>query len=168
MTDVVMSKAQLLTKFERAWNALQVTLGEADDTELTTKTDAAGWSGKDHLAHLAAWANSALVMVRDGRPQWAGLGVEQKLYDAGNIDEINEVVRQQSVDLSLKKVTAQLTGIHQELIRVVDALSDRELMRPCSSFVDGGQDIEMMQKLNGNGPDHYDEHRAYIIAILKS
>lgn len=167
MTDVVMSKAQLMTKFERAWNALQVTLGEADDTDLTTKTDAAGWTSKDHLAHLASWANSVLVMVRDGRPQWEGLGVEQKLYESGNIDEINEVVRQQSADLSLKKVKTQLTGIHEELIRVVDALSERELMQPCSSFVDGAQDIEVIQKLNGNGPDHYDEHWGYISEILK-
>jgi hypothetical protein len=167
MTDVVMSKAQLMTKFERAWNALQSTLDEANDADLTSKTDAAGWSGKDHLAHLADWANSVLVMVRDGRPQWEGLGIDKELFDTGGYDEQNEVIRQQSVDLPLKKVRSQLTDVHKEIVRILEGMSDSDLMRPCSDFVAGGQDVEIVHKLNGNGPDHYDEHRAYIAKILK-
>lgn len=167
MTDVVMSKAQLMTKFERAWNALQSTLAESNEADLTTKTDAAGWSAKDHLAHLAAWANSVLVMVRDGRPQWEGLGIDKAVFDTEGYDEENEVIRQQTVDTPLDKVTSQLTDVHKELVRILEGMSDADLMRPCSDFVEGGQDFEIVHKLNGNGPDHYDEHRAYIARILK-
>jgi hypothetical protein len=167
MTDVVMSKAQLMTKFERAWNALQSTLGESNEADLTGKTDAAGWTAKDHLAHLAAWANSVLVMVRDGRPQWEGLGIDKELFEIEGYDAKNEVIRQQSADLPLKKVTSHLTDVHKEIVSIVEGMSDSDLMRPCSDFVEGGQDFEIVHKLNGNGPDHYDEHRAYIAQILK-
>lgn len=167
MTDVVMSKAQLRTKFERAWNALQSTLGESNEKDLTTRTDAAGWSAKDHLAHLAAWGNSALVMIRDGRPQWEGLGIDKALFDTEGYDEKNEAIRQQTADWSLKKVTSHLTEIHEGLLKALDGMSDADLLKPCSDFVKGGQDVEIVHKINGNGPDHYDEHRAYIEKILK-
>ena len=168
MTDVVISKAQLMTKFERAWNALQSTLGESNEADLTTKVDAAGWSSKDHLAHLAAWANSVLVMIRDGRPQWEGLGIDQAMFDTGNYDEENEVIRQQTIDLPLKKVTAHLTEVHKGLLKALEGMSDADLLKPCSDFVEGGPDTGIVHKINGNGPDHYDEHRAYIEKILKS
>ena len=167
MTDVVISKAQLMTKLERAWNALQSTLAESNEDDLTTRTDAAGWTPKDHLAHLAAWSNSALVMVRDGKPQWEGLGVDKAMFDTEGYEQKNEAVRQQTADWSLDQVTSHLTEIHREVVRVLEGMSDADLARPCSSYVEGGQDFEIVHKINGNGPDHYDEHRAYIEKILK-
>jgi len=163
----VMSKAQLLTKLERAWDALQRTIAGADAEDLVSRTDPAGWSSKDHLAHLAAWANSVLVMVRDGRPQWEGLGIDQALLENGDFDEQNEVIRQQTVDWPLDKVTSRLAEVHQGLVSAVSGMSDDDLLRPVSDFVDGGSDTGILQYLDGDGPNHYDEHREYIERILK-
>jgi len=164
---VIMSKAQLLTKLERAWDALQRTIDASDEEALTTRTDPAGWSSKDHLAHLAAWANSVLVMIRDGRPQWEGLGIDKAMFDTEGYDEENEVIRQQTVDWPLQRVTSHLSDIHQELVRVVTGMSDDDLMKPCSAFVEGGRDVPIIQMVDGDGPNHYDEHREYIERILK-
>lgn len=163
----VMSKAQLLTKLERAWDALQRTIAGAEAEDLMSRTDPAGWSSKDHLAHLAAWANSVLVMVRDGRPQREGLGIDQAVLETGDFDAQNEIIRQQTVDWPLDKVTSRLAEVHQGLVSAVHGMSDDDLLRPASDFVEGGPSAGILQYLDGDGPNHYDEHRGYIERILK-
>lgn len=162
----ITTKQQVLTEMDRAWDDLQSTISGVDADDLTDRTDAAGWSAKDHLAHLSAWANSVLVMIREGRPQHEGLGIDEATYETEGYDLKNEVVRQSRAGMSLPEVQTDLEHVYRELTRVLEGMSDEDLQRPCSAFVQGGQDFEIIHKINGNTWSHLDEHRVYIERIL--
>lgn len=168
MTDrtKITSKNELLTEMDRAWSELKRTVEAADPTSMVTLTDPAGWSAKDHVAHLATWQHGVLVMIRDGRSQWEGMGIDQALYESEGYDEENEVIRQQTADWSLARVMSRIADVHSETTRLVKTLTDDDLRRPCSDVIEDGQDVPIIDKLDGDGPYHYDEHRAYIKRIL--
>jgi hypothetical protein len=162
----IMTKEQLLTEMDRAWSDLQATIPGVEASDLTERTDPAGWSAKDHLTHLSAWANSVLVMIRDGRPQHEGLGIDEATYETDGYDFKNEVIRQTRAGMSLPEVQADLEHVYRELMRVLQGMSDEDLQKPCSAFVEGGQEFEIFHKISGNSWSHLDEHREYIERIL--
>lgn len=166
MSDDHLSKTEVLEFFDTAWDDLQRVIANADPGAMMTKTDAAGWNVRDHLAHLAVWANGVLGMLRDGRPQWEGLGIPRERFDLADVDRMNEEIRQNTLDWPLDRTLARLEEVHRELMEAVRARTDDELQQPCSSFVEGGQDFEIIHKIDGNGPFHYDEHRPWIEEIL--
>jgi hypothetical protein len=156
-----------LHEMNRSWRRLQSIIDGADPAALVEKTDPAGWSSKDHLAHLDAWANSVLVMIRDGRPQWEGLGIDKELFDEEGYDSKNEVIRQRTLNTSLADVRASLASTHGEILRVLTAMTDEQINQPCDAFVPGAGDFPIAYKIAGNTFGHYDEHRQYIERILQ-
>lgn len=158
----------ILARMERSWADLQAVLGAAEPDDLVTKTDDAGWSAKDHLVNLDAWATSVLVMIRDGRPQWEGLGIDQDLFAEDGYDRKNEAIRQQAVDHSLEEVRSALAGTHEEFLRVLRGMTDDGIRRPSNDYVAGSGEFGIAHKVMGNTYMHYDEHRAYIERILAS
>lgn len=151
----------------RAWRALRDVLDAAGDDALTSMTDAAGWSAKDHIAHLDACAYAMIAMFRDGQPEWVGLGVDEALFREDGYDRENEVIRLRTLTTPLADVRVQFRETHKELLRVVGAMTDEDLRRPCSAFVPGAGDVSVARKLSGNTAPHYEEHRAYIQRLLR-
>lgn len=162
----ILTKEQLLTEMDRAWSDLQATISGVEASDLTERTDHVGWSAKDHLTHLSAWANSVLVMIRDGRPQHEGLGIDKATYETDGYDHENEVIRQSRAGMSLPDVQANLEHVYREFMRVVQGMSDEDLHKPCSAFIEGGEEVEIFQKISGDTWSHLDEHREYIERIL--
>lgn len=162
----ITTREQVVSELDRAWADLQATISGSGISDLTERTDAVGWSVKDHLAHLSAWANSVLMMVRDGRPQHEGLGIDQATYETEGYDLKNEVIRQARAGMSLPEVQADLEGVYRRFVQMVEGMSNDDLQRPCSAFVEGGQEFEIIHKINGNSWSHFDEHREYIERIL--
>lgn len=159
---------EIVSSMGRSWDALQAVVDAADADDLVRKTDAAGWSVKDHLANLDAWDNSVLVMIRDGRPQWEGLGIEQDLFEEEDYDRKNEVIRQRTIDASVEEVRAALASTHNEFVRVLGGMTDEAIGRPSNEYVPGSGDFEIAHKIMGNTYMHYDEHRVWIERILAS
>lgn len=159
---------EIVGSMERSWEALQAVIDAADADDLDRKTDAAGWSVKDHLANLDAWANSVLVMIRDGRLQWEGLGIDRDLFEEEDYDRKNEVIRQRTVDASLEEVRAALAATHEAFVGLLRGMTDEEIRRPCDDFVPGAGEFEIAHKVMGNTYMHYDEHRVWIERILAS
>jgi len=168
MSDQITTKTDLILAMDREWEVLQRLIAGAGEPELTHKTDAAGWSSKDHLAHLAAWGNSVLLMVRDGTPRWDGLGIDRAIFSTENYDEENKVIRKQTSDWSLAQVTAHLENVYLEFRRMVDEMSDADLLRPLSDYAEGGEGETLMRRILGTFPWHFEEHREYIERILTS
>ena len=162
------SVQEIVEAMETSWGALQAVLDGADDDDLARKTDAAGWSAKDHLVNLDAWANSVLVMMRDGRPQWEGLGIGRDLFEEEDYDRKNEAIRQRSLDASLAEVREGFASTHDEFVALLRGMTDEAINRPCDDYVPGAGDFEIAHKIMGNTYMHYDEHRIYIERILAS
>lgn len=159
---------EMVAEMQRAWNDLQAVVDAATPVDLVEKVDAAGWSAKDHLAHLDAWDTSVLVMIRDNRPQWEGLGIDKDLYDEEGYDHKNDVIRRLSVAMPVDEVRAALEATHNEFLRVIEGMTDEQLRRPSNDYVAGSGDFEIAHKIMGNTSMHYDEHREYIARILAS
>lgn len=161
-----MTRQQLLDDFVREWEALMAVVNEVTPTALLSRTDAAGWNTRDHLAHLGAWLNSVIVIIRDGQPQWTGLGVEKALFSHEDYDPLNEAIRQLTIDQGVDKTLATLRERHETMTGIVAGMSDDDLLRPVDEFVADGGDVAICYKIDGNGPYHYREHRGWIEAIL--
>lgn len=162
----VMTRTELLTEMDGAWRDLQAVLSRAEQTDLMEGTDEAGWNPTDHLAHMAAWANSVLISVRDGKPRYEGLGIDELTHHTADIDEKNEMIRQQARDWSVDQAMSRLANVHDELVRMVEEMSDEDLQRPCSAYIPGGQAYPVIELIAGAGPRHYNKHREYIERIL--
>lgn len=162
------SVQEMVSAMETAWASLQAVIDAADAEDLVRKTDAAGWSAKDHLVNLNAWANSVLVMIRDGRPQREGLGIDEQLFAEDDYDRKNEAIRQRSIDASLEDVRAGFASTHDEFVSLLRGMTDQDLHRPVNEYVPGAGEFEIAHKIMGNTYLHYDEHREYIERILAS
>jgi hypothetical protein len=68
--------AELLSRVDRAWEALEGTVSRLTPAQLTDVLDPAGWAVKDHLMHVAAW-EAAFLGRFTGKPVHEVLGLEE-------------------------------------------------------------------------------------------
>lgn len=95
-------KQGLLHTIEDGWQRLQSFIDSYSEAQLTTPTDAARWTAKDHLMHLAVWQGS-MIAVMDKKPRWEYMNVPKDVWatlDTGNYDEVNAHIQQQHKHLS--------------------------------------------------------------------
>jgi len=98
-----------------------------------SKRDQAGWSVKDHVAHLAVWEDSVTILFRGGRRHEA-LGVDEPLLTAGSFDEINEVIRARLEGSTLQEAIRTLEGAHKQLMGHLRTLRDADLNAKAREF----------------------------------
>ena len=159
-SPVPREKGQLLTRIREARAALDRTVDRLSEAQLTARGPD-GWSGKDHLAHLAAWEGK-IVAVMEGRPAHEGLGLDEATYRGANIDEINAHLHERARARPLPDVLAAFRRTHERLLVALEALPEAELTRPYQS-ADAG-DV-LADGIAGNTYEHYEEHRAAIEAL---
>jgi len=165
----VTTKAELLADIERAWVALNTALDQLTETQMTTITDPQGWTVKDHIIHMAAWERSVVFFLQ-GKPRHAGLGVDEALYLSGSDDQINAAIFQQRKDLPLSGALALFRDVHQQLLNLLQPLTDAELHRPYRHYLpqepgegDGPLAINVIY---GNSAGHFTEHLAWMEALV--
>ena len=73
-----------------AWSQLQQTLDSLTEEQMTERTDAAGWTVKDHLAHLIPWEQGMIALLKH-EPRYAAMGVDVRKHE--DEDELNEILR---------------------------------------------------------------------------
>jgi len=162
------TRTQLLADIDRDWRALHAYLTRLTEQQMTSVHDQEGWAVKDHLAHLAAWEESILVLFQD-KPRHQGLGVAEELYSSGSFDAVNAAIYEQRKDLPLGQVLSQLQGIHDQLMALVQPLSDDDLNRPASSFFGSLSPAErrrLADIIRENTAEHYAEHLDWIGALV--
>jgi hypothetical protein len=162
------TKTQLFADMERDWRALHAHLARLTEQQMTSVHDPEGWAVKDHLAHLAAWEESILVLFQD-KPRHQGLGVAEELYASGSFDAVNAAIYEQRKDLSLDQVLSRLQSTHDQLLALVRPLSDDELNRPASSYFRNLSPAErrrLADLVRENTAEHYAEHLEWIEALV--
>lgn len=164
------TKAEGLELMERGWRELQAALDALSEAQMTGPTDEQGWTGKDHIAHLAAWERS-MVYLFSGRPRHLGLGVDEALYLAHDDDAINASIQQRHAAHPLAAARAFHKDVHRQLVAAVEALSDEDVQKPYSHFLpdepghDDGSPIAW--RIAGNSFGHYEDHLPWLLAIAK-
>jgi len=166
----VTTKAELLLAIEETWMTLNAALERLTETQMTTPQDAHGWTVKDHLIHLTFWERSAVFFLQR-QPRHQGLGVEEALYLTGTDDEINASIRQQHQATSLRETLAEFRSTHQQLLKVLQPLTDEELQKPYRHYLPAepgeGDGPAALQVIYGNSAHHFAEHLPWIAALVK-
>lgn len=164
-----LTRTALLEANASAMAELEILISRHTPEELVTAHDPAGWTSKDHLAHLAVWLRGGLLPGTEGIARWEAVGMSKALYEAREDEDYhraNEVIRQQHIDDSLDVVLALLreTFLHaQDYLRTA---SDDDLFRPlepCASDP-GPTSVFTLPDIDGWG--HISEHRGYIAIML--
>ena len=163
------TKAELLSEIESSWSKLNAALDRLSEAQLTNPTDAEGWSVKDHLTHMAAWERSMVFMLQ-GKPRHEGLGVDEALYLNGDDDEINAAIQKKFNDMSPAEALAELRNVHNQLMNLLDGLSDEDLQKPYSHYLPnepGERDNNpVLHKIHSNTANHFNEHLGWIQSLI--
>lgn len=160
---------ELTARIEEQWSALDAQISRYPDDVLTGPSDAAGWTIRDHLAHLTAWEASVLGFIRDGRPQNETMGVDRTLWETDDLDAVNERIRVQTSDTPLTEVMAALQATRRELVAALGTLTTERLReRWVNGSIDASDAPTILEKVTGNTVEHYPEHAEWIAAIAKS
>jgi|SRR5690606_18664071 len=161
------SRAELLRNMEQGWEKLDAYIKTLSSAQLTGPTDAAGWTAKDHLMHLAVWANGVAHLL-DGGVRREKMGVDAETWASRDFDRINAVIQQAYKDKPLSEVLGALREAHNTLYAKAQALSDEDLRRPYNYFdPTSPQDRPIIGWIINDSYGHYEEHMPWIDAIVK-
>lgn len=164
--DGHVTKAELQSRMQQGWDEFTAYLATLSPAQLTGPTDAAGWTAKDHVAHIARWEEGILAAL-NGQNRREAMGVSEADWESHDYDIINAGIRERDTDKSLDEVMALLRDVHGRLAARIDALTDADLERRYDSYVPGTEnDRPIVGYIIGNTYEHYDEHRPWIDAIV--
>ena len=161
-----MNKAELLDTIQKSWddiNAFRATLSAEQKTQLT---DAAGWSVKDHVIHMAAWEDG-LTALLDKQYRRAYMEIDDATWTSGD-DAINAVMQQRYKDLSWAEVEQKRQDVHNKLLKQIDELSEETLQIPYSEYnPNSPSKREVIGYIGASTFYHYAEHLPWMKAIAE-
>jgi hypothetical protein len=163
------TKEELLADIGRTWDALNAALERLSEPQMTSLPDAQGWTVKDHIIHLTSWERSVVFFLQS-RPRHVGLGVDQDLYLNGSEDKINAAIFQQGKNLPLLVALEQWRDVHQQLLTLLQPLSDAELRAPYRHYLPDEQGIgdgpPAFNVIYSNSAQHFAEHQDWMEALV--
>ncbi|MDX2161907.1 MAG: ClbS/DfsB family four-helix bundle protein [bacterium] len=168
------SVAELKRRIAAGWEALWAYLDSLTLEQITGPNDAAGWTVKDHVAHLAAWEDGIAALLA-GKSRLEAMNIDKAMWQQHDYDVMNAKIQADHRDLSWDDVKAHYQRVHERLNAALDALSDADLMRTIETYdVDRepapfdahDQDRWVIWYVVGNTFGHYEEHQPWMWAIV--
>ena len=161
--------AEMRARLDAGLGKFLAAIDSLDERQLIELRDAAGWNVRDHLLHLAAWADGIAALLRREQ-RWATMGVADPGPGPIDYDTMNEQIVAPLRHLSAAEARARLVAADARVREAVAALSDEELELPYERYVppftgDGGHPVGAY--IAGNTFGHYAEHLPYIRRIAQ-
>lgn len=160
------NKTELLAYSEERWQRFVAYTDALTDVEWTRPTDGAGWSVKDHVAHIVSWIRSEIALLRYRTPLQKSAGISDTAWNAGDVESINEEVRRKTISDSPATVRDERDRVFRKLVDTVSRLSADDLARPATDFGLAGPDKSLLTVLTERHGDHFGEHQEYIEQIV--
>jgi hypothetical protein len=160
--------AELLSRVDRAWEALEKTVGRLTPAQLTDVRDPAGWAVKDHLMHVAAW-EAAFLGRFSGTPIHEVLGLEATVLDQDE-DAQNAVLFERDRHRSLAEVLDTARANHRAARARLAALPDRAVAGTLADILppsSAGTGDPAAVWIGGNTWEHYDAHHNWIRELVE-
>lgn len=165
------TQATLIKELHASLPALLEQLDRFSDAQMLGPTDAAGWTVRDHLTHLAVWAEGIVALLR-GESRWTAMGLE--LQDSADTrpdyDHLNEIIAQAHRHVTPSDARAWLIKAHANVVESVSKLQDADLVKPYGAFSTpklAALDGPIADYVYGNTVDHYAEHLPWMLAIVE-
>jgi hypothetical protein len=161
------TKAELLHNLEQGWADFHAYISSLTPEQLTQPRDAAGWSVKDHLIHIALWQDGiSALLEQKGETRAAAMGLAAAEWGR-DIDEVNGIMQAQSRDLPLDTVLARLRGAYERMHRVISESPEGAAFAPYNTYApDSDRTAPILDWIIGDSYEHYAEHRPWIAAIV--
>ncbi len=161
-----MSRDGFLQQLAARWNELDSYMASLTEQQLTQPTDAAGWTVKDHVAHLMQWEKSALELL-DGKLKRETLAIDPETWKQGD-DAINAVMQQRYKSMSATEVLATYRQNHQRLMNKLNAMAEADLLLPYHHYQsDATDERPLLEWLHWDTIYHYRDHLPWIKAIVE-
>jgi uncharacterized damage-inducible protein DinB len=160
--------AELLSRVDRAWEALEGTVGRLTPAQLTDVRDPAGWAVKDHLMHVAAW-EAAFLGRFTGKPVHEVLGLEESVLNQDE-DTQNAVLFERHRHRSLAEVLDTARANHRAARARLAALGDHAVAGTVADILppsSAGTSDPAAAWIGGNTWEHYDAHHNWIRELVE-
>lgn len=165
--EIRATTAEMLQRVQAAWEDIQQYLASLSEEQLTQPTDAAGWTAKDHMMHMAVWEDGVQALLSK-QNRFARMGLTESDWENGDADSINAIIQKQHQAKTLTEVRQAWAAIHQRLVETVSQLSDDELNLPYDHYDPSWEDKSpVWGRIVGNTFEHYAEHKPWIAAIVE-
>lgn len=163
-----LTKTELLANMQQGWDDLMRYLMRQDMGAIIYAEDAAGWTPKDHLMHLAVWADGVTAML-DQKNRYEFMGLDREVWDSGDYDRMNNIIQKRYRDRSIEDVRAALEEAHAGLVAKVEVMSEDDLRRPYNFYQPyaDGVSAPVIRWIVVNTYEHYQEHTPWIDAIVR-
>jgi hypothetical protein len=157
---MTMKRIELVQALTGARQQLDTALAGLTEAQLAQPGAVAGWSVQDTLTHVTAWAAELVTGLAKLKRGAKGLKLN---YTDAEIEAMNDKIYRENRNRPLDRVLADYHGVHKQLLRQVEALSDKEIAgpRPQGEQPMGEWIVEWVA-------DHEREHAAHIAAWRRS
>jgi len=154
---------ELRERIGSSYAALEQTIGQLSEAQLTAPIDGS-WSAKDLLAHIAAWERVMMHFHVGDRSFEDVTGLTSVPYATTPVDQINEALYARDRAVPLGQVLASFRNSHQELLSMLEGISEADLFKPYTPA--GRSGGPLIEWIIGDSYDHYNEHRATMERLL--
>lgn len=167
MPNQPMTYDELMQQIKKSWDALYTYIDSLTEVQLTQPKDAAGWTVKDHLVHLAVWENAVLALL-ERKPKRETLDIDPETWDKDDDSEAaNAILHQRYHEMPLAEVRQTLQQNHALMVEKLMAMTEADLRLPYHHYqADTPDERPLIQWLPYETAYHYDEHLPWIKAII--